>query len=203
MANKVLRRITEELTEIGHAVTSYEELGLDFDEQAVATLSEVVGKDVYGEQALQLVENTENTTNMIIAQGADTLRLGTDFVRPVIETLFAGSPRTLGKWALYAINRYEAGGTFEPHMDSVGASVVVASISGVREMDIYKREADQLPEKPETYRVVERTLELYPGVIVILDGQLDPPHAVRCIEPSLSAVIDVPDLLRPPHLQRG
>jgi hypothetical protein len=198
MAYEVLERITNELTEVGHSVTSYSELGLDFDEIAVSRLREVVEGDTFDAEAAELTTDID-TNKMIIARGADTLRLGTAFVRPVMETLFADSPKALGKWALYAVNRYdEEGSRFAPHKDSVGGTVVVATLVGRRSMDIYRRYPDQREDRPETFREIEHTVELGPGSIMIIDGYLDPPHAVRCLEAlSISAVVDIPDLLRP------
>jgi hypothetical protein len=197
MSREALDRITYELTEIGHALTSYAELGLDFNEAAITRLQEVVGNDVFGAEAAKLAKNTDKK-DMIIAQSAETLALSTEFVRPAIHTLFADSSRALGTWALYGVNRYDKiGGTFEPHMDSAATTVAIVTLCGIRSMDIYRRYPDQNAAKPETFRDIEYTVELKPGSIMLIDGQLDPPHAVTCLEaPSLSVIVDVPDLLR-------
>lgn len=198
MSPKVLERITYELTEVGHSVTSYAELSLYFDEAAVSRLREVVGSDTFDAEAAKLTSDVE-TNKMIIARGTDTLKIGTELVRPIMETLFADSPKALGKWALYAVNRYdEEGSRFAPHKDSVGGTVIVASLVGRRSMDIYRRYPDQREDRPETFKEIDYTVELGPGSVVIIDGYLDPAHAVLCLEaPSISAVVDIPDLLRP------
>ncbi|MEO7364170.1 MAG: hypothetical protein ABIV43_01530 [Candidatus Saccharimonadales bacterium] len=106
MSREVLSRITDELTEVGHSLTYYSDLGLNFDLLAVTKLCEVVGKDFYGAQAAKLAENTDKK-DLVIAQSDETLRLSTEFVSPVIDTLLAGSAQALGSWALYGVNRYD------------------------------------------------------------------------------------------------
>lgn len=196
MSSEVLQRISTDLSEVGHSVTSYDELGVEFDEAAASELVRVVGRDVFDPDALQHVTNIDDMQGMIIAKGAETLRLGKTFMEPVVAALFRHNPQALNGWSLYGLNRYDAGGTFEPHMDSTGGTVIVATLSGERELDVYRREPDQHHDHPETFREIEYTRWLGRGSILLVDGELDPPHAVRCITPSASTVVDVPVLLR-------
>ena len=197
MSQAALNRITYELTEIGHSLTSYAELGLSIDDAAVAKLGQVVGDDVFGAEAAKLAVGTDKK-DLVIAQSDETKALSMEFVRPVIHTLFANSARALGAWAVYGVNRYDkVGGRFEPHMDSAATTVAIVTVCGRRTMDIYRRYSDQNAAKPDTFRDIEYVVELGPGSVMLIDGQLDPPHSVTCTQaPSLSVIVDIPDLLR-------
>ena len=91
------------------------------------------------------------------------------------------------------MNRYEAGGELGAHQDSVEKTVLVVTASGARNFDVYKR-----GETEGSFSTVEQSFLLGVGSVMILDGQADPGHAIQCVEgPSVSAVLDVPALLRP------
>lgn len=196
MSIEVMDRVTADLIADGCALTSLTELGLSFDEDQVAELCEVVRHDGFDPVAAANVDDMNNMKSMVIARGEDTLRLGTELVRPIMDELLISNPEALGKWSLYAFNRYDqVGGTFEPHMDPPGRLVVVASVVGVRSLGIYRKDPDQREDRPETFRVIDRHVLLNPGAIFLIDGEFGPPHEVRCLEaPSMAAVIDVPDV---------
>lgn len=196
MSSEVLERISAELSEVGHSITSYDDLGVEFDEAAASQLIGVVGQDVFDPDALQNVTNVDDMQKMIIAKGPVTLRLGRSFMEPIVMALFHHDQQALDGWSLYGLNRYEAGGTFEPHMDSTKGTVVVATLCGERELDVYRREPGQRHDRPETFKEIEYRRRLGRCSILLLDGELDPPHAVRCTVPSVSTVVDVPRLLR-------
>lgn len=187
------QRVTNELATAGYSLTSYAELGLTFDAELAAELCDVAAQGTFSPSAAELTAHIEKN-NMTIVQEERALALGRQVVTPLVDGLFAGSPRALENWNLYGINHYnEAGAGLGAHQDSVGSTVLIASISGLRKFCVYRKEPEY-----ETFREIESTFTLSPGSVVILDGYADPGHFVECLEgPSVSAVFDVPDLLRP------
>jgi len=188
MIKNELHRVSTELDTNGYSLTSFDQLGLKFDPDLAAELCATVEKFGSGQAALELTKHIEKK-DMTIVQDEQALALGRLMVKPAVDALFAETPRALNNWALYGVNRYETGGAFGAHQDSTGATVLIVTASGVRNFDVYKKGQDG---------EVERSFLLKAGSVMILDGQMDPSHAVSCIEgPSVSAVLDVPDLLRP------
>ncbi len=198
VSTHALARITSELSAIGFSLTSYSELGLLFDAAAVEDMHKVVGADEFDADAAANVDNMDDMRDMAIARGMDTLRVGSEFATPLMDLLLYEDPLERNDWSLYAINRYDkVGASFEPHMDPPRGTVIVVSVSGRRSLGIYRRDADQTEDRPETFREIERSLLLVPGSILLIDGELGPPHEARCLEaPSLSLVIDVPFSMR-------
>lgn len=192
----LLKRVSSDLINDGCALTSFSELGVTPDEELTSDLCKAVQLDVFDPEARTNVDDIRNMRSMVIARGDETLRLGTEYVRPLMSSLLSSVDPTLGKWSLYAVNRYdEVGATFEPHMDPPGGLVVIAGIIGVRSLGLYRRDPDQQQDRPETFRVIDRYVTLDPGSVFLLDSQSGPPHEVECLEaPSLSAIVDVPDI---------
>lgn len=193
---KEISRITHDLDTNGYALTSYDQLGLPFDPSLVGRLCAAAAEGTFSQAAADLTKHIEKS-NMAMVQDERALVLGRELVRPVVETLFTESDKARQNWNLYAMNRYDKpGASLGSHQDSVGSTVLVVTASGVRDFNIHERpeyEGQQTPIK-ETYRVE-------PGSIMILDAQADPAHSVGCVEgPSVSAVLDVPDMLRPHEL---
>lgn len=178
-----LQRINVEPEERGFAQTTFDGLGLEFDRDAAGRISSACEGRSSGEEALKLTEHVAKD-GMIIVQDEACLREGQVLVRPAVDVLFHDSPSARATWSLYGINRYETGGLFGEHQDSTGATVLIVSITGHRELTVgVGSEA--------------RRVAMAPGDITLLDAQHDPVHAVRCTEgPSISAVLDVPDVLR-------
>jgi len=178
-----LQRIAVELEEHGFAQTTFDRLGLDFDHEAAGRISSTCENKSSGEEALKLTEHVPKD-GMIIVQDKACIRDGQAFVRPVVDVLFRDSPRARASWSLYGLNRYETGGFFGEHQDSTGATVLIVSVTGRRELTVGVGSAAQ-------------RVAMAPGDITLLDAQHDPVHTVRCTEgPSISAVLDVPDMLR-------
>lgn len=185
-----LHRIASELGTIGYSVTSFDRLAVPFDEDLAADLSEATMLKGSGVRALELTKHVEKQ-RMTIVQDEHCLALGRRFVNPVVDALFAESKRARASWTIYGVNRYETGGSFGWHKDSVGATVLIVTASGLRDLSVFK---DGGREGIEGH---EQTFELGAGSVMVMDGQLDPGHAVSCrVGPSVSAVLDVPDLLR-------
>jgi hypothetical protein len=163
----------------GYVLTSYTELGLFLDAALADELCTATATAEFGPDAAELTKHIDKQA-MRMVQDERALLLGTRLVAPVVDSVFHASPRARSNWRLYALNRYETGGSLGEHRDSVGSTVFVVTFSGVRE-----------------FRVQGSTLVLEPGTVVILDGQHDLPHSVVCVKgPSVSAIFDVPDLLR-------
>lgn len=190
MSKNEIYRVTQELDERGYSLTSYDQLDLPFDTELTDILCEAAARGSFSPSAADLTKHIEKQ-NMIMAQDDEVLRLGRLLVSPVVERFFGDNPHALGAWSLYAMNRYEEGGKLGSHQDSVGSTVFVATVSGVRKFDVYRRISVDS-------EVLDESFVLSPGSIMILDGEIDPSHAVECLEgPSVTAVFDVPELLRP------
>lgn len=190
-----LTRITQELDGKGYTLTSYERLGLPFDSKLVGELCTAAAMGTFSPAAADLTKHIEKS-NMAMVQDEAALELGRRLVRPVVETIFHGNTHALDKWSLYAMNRYDApAASLGSHQDSVGSTVLVVTASGVRDFNIHER-----PEFVGQETPIKETIRVEPGSIMILDAQADPAHSVTCVEgPSVSAVLDVPDLLRLPE----
>ncbi|XAY03378.1 hypothetical protein DSM112329_00192 [Paraconexibacter sp. AEG42_29] len=178
-----LARITTELESRGFAQTFFERLDLTYDETAAQRIRAACEDKPSSKAALELTELVDKD-GITIVQDEACMEDGRDFVRPIVDILFRDSSRAREKWSAYALNCYETGGHFGEHRDSIGATVLIVSVTGHRELSI--------GEQPK----VER-LTMPPGSITLLDAEHDPVHAVRCTEgPSISVVLDVPDMLR-------
>jgi len=178
-----LARITTDLEQRGWAQTTFDALGLEIDAAAVERLAKACEGKPSGTEALKLTEHVDKE-RMTIVQDEECLADGRDFARPAVDSLFQDSPRARATWSLYGLNRYETGGHFGEHQDSTGSTVLIVSITGRRELTVGEGAAAQ-------------RVGMTPGTITLLDAQHDPVHAVRCTEgPSISAVLDVPDMLR-------
>lgn len=192
MKKNELKRIILELDTAGYSLTSFDELGLTFDSELASRLCDAAAEGEFSPAAADLTKHIEKK-NMTMVQDEKALALGKLLVSPVVDVLFADSARARRDWQLYAMNRYEDVGSLGGHRDSVGSTVLVATISGVRRFDVYRGE-----DESGDFSEIEQSFTVTPGSIMILDGQIDPGHSVACIEsPSVSAVFDVPDLLRP------
>jgi hypothetical protein len=189
-------RIAEELDTKGYTLTSYDKLGLPFDPSLVGKLCTAAAGGTFSAAAADLTKHIEKS-GMAMVQDESALVLGRQLVRPVVESLFADSPKALAGWNLYAMNRYDApGASLGSHQDSVGSTVLVVTASGKRDFNIHERPSFNGEQTPIT-----ETIQVVPGDIMILDAQADPAHSVACVEaPSVSAVLDVPDMLRPVHV---
>ena len=193
MSRSETLRITNELDTLGYALTTYADLGLEFDTELAKKITAASAGLEFSASAAEITKHIEKQ-HMTMVQDEDVLVMGRLAVAPVVEKLFAHSPRALSNWNLYALNRYESVGTLGAHQDSVASTVMVATLAGERQFNINRI----INSAAEEYGEVIDSFTLAPGSVMILDGQLDPAHSVVCLEgPSVSAVLDVPDLLRP------
>ena len=191
----VKARIVAELSRAGLAVSSCAELGVTLDTHTIGQLRGAVSADIFDPDASANADSLENMKHMIIARGAETLRLGSELLGPLMNLLLPMGSMGTGSWSLYGVNRYdEIGASFEPHMDPPVGTVIVVSLAGERNLGVYEREPGQSYDKPETFRTIERRLLLVPESVLLIDGKSGPPHEVHCtVAPSLSIVVDMAD----------
>lgn len=172
-------------------MTSFDGLGLRFDQDLARELSSVAVGGTFSPSAAELTERIEKK-DMTMVQEPRALELGRRLVRPIVDTLFVDHPEAARDWELYAMNCYETGGTLGAHQDSVDKTVLIVTASGVRNIDVYPRD-----QKEGAFGEPENSFRLDVGSIMVLDGEADAGHAIQCVEgPSVSAVLDVPAMLR-------
>jgi hypothetical protein len=193
MSTSETLRIATELDTVGYSLTTYADLGLPFDETLAEKITLASAGAEFSPAAADLTKHIEKQ-HMTMVQEEEVLSMGRLIVAPVVDALFVGSPSALSNWNLYALNRYESVGALGAHQDSVGSTVFVATLAGEREFYIHRI----IDGPAQKYGEVIDSFTLSPGSIVVLDGHIDPAHSVACLQsPSVSAVFDVPDLLRP------
>lgn len=155
--------------------TNWADLGIPFD-QAVAQEVVTTAKD-------HLVDGPSNNgesrpqyaTSLACRSAARKL------MSPLIGHLFGLEKQveTDGMWDVFHINYYNASNRFSRHFDfpsSTPATVVIASLSGVRSLSV---EGNPV-------------LTLNPQSVTLLDGLANPVHSADCVEaPSISVVADV------------
>jgi len=183
MSNPEVQRIANELEHVGHALTTFELLGIRDFEIVAADLVEVIALN---EQFTP--EQAAERTGMVMCKDVRSKASGAKLVLPVLSTLFADRPHLLDGWDMYTVNHYETGDYFKPHQDYVDGTVVIATAVGRRALDVFVKEDD------DVFNTVSATYDLVPGSVVILNGFMDLGHAARCVEgPSISVVGDVPE----------
>lgn len=195
MSTKHLHQVGVNLETVGYADSSFAELGLPMDVDLVRQINDAVSLSNGSQAAMDVVAHIEKA-NMTIVQDDDCLALGRAFVRPAIEVLFDGNDEAIDSWTLFGMNRYQAGGRFGPHRDYVGSTVLVFTVTGEREFDIYET-APEDPEDKTDYTAVEQSFLQRPGSIMILDREKDPAHAVKLAKTDgIVAVADVKGIIR-------
>jgi hypothetical protein len=173
--------IAEKLRNSALCVTSWQELGVPYDEE----ISELVLQTAT--QSL-LRRPQEEGALREVARGASedcraTARL---LAEPIVERLFGGALYVKARqdWFLFGVNYYEQGDVFPVHRDLNNpdlTTVVIMSLSGVRMLRVEGNPPVRLTK----------------GSIALLDGGANPEHTAWCVEgPSVSVVVDVPALLR-------
>jgi hypothetical protein len=179
-------RIVGGLRSYGHALTSASLLGLDPDTwSANAT---VLDKRLQATDQMRTAG--PDRAGMLMFRDEASLEAGRVLVRPIFEAVFCSSSGG-DEFGMYCVNHYEAGHAFRPHQDYFDGTVVIATISGTREFDIYRAE-----DEDDVFVEVEATCTLEPGSIMLLDGYSNRGHAARCLHgPSVSVVADI--ALRP------
>ena len=183
MITQETHRIEQQLDEIGHALTSFEALGLPFPEQEADALQDAIRST---EQHASV--QGEGRTGMLMHREDAPLEAGRLITGPIVELLFPGRPGIKDELGMYAVNQYETGDFFNPHQDHFDGTVMIATILGTRNFDVYKREPED-----DVFHTITASHCLDVGSIVLLNGYKNLGHAAQCIEgPSISVVSDVP-----------
>lgn len=185
MASQEINRVSDLLSTQGHAITSFDRLGIDGFEVEAAHLLEVAESTPHFQ-----AEQAASPDGMIMCKDKLSKAAGSALVRPMIEVLFTPEQSQEGAWDMYTVNYYfEPGHFFKPHQDYLDeGTVVITTAAGKRRLDIYKKE-----DEDDVFNEVEMSYELGPGDVLLLDGAMDLGHAAVCLEgPSVSVVGDVP-----------
>lgn len=184
MITQEVHRLGIELANSGHALTSYEKLGIsDFERLALDLRNTVeTSPQLSGEQA-------DRRNGMVMCKDKITKLAGSAIMKPVVEVLFGDNESALEAWDMYTVNHYEVGDSFKPHQDYFDkGTVVIITTLGKRKLDVYKKEAED-----DVFITIDTSYQLGAGAILLLDGYSDLGHAATCIEgPSISVVGDIP-----------
>lgn len=183
MITQEIHRVSQQLNEVGHALTSFDALDLEYPEQLAAQLHESFKTT---EQYAGVQET--GRTGMLMYRDNAPLEVGRRIISPVVEKLFADQPDVAKDLGMYAVNQYEAGDFFNPHQDHFDGTVMIATTAGVRNFDVYNKELED-----DVFKTVSHSYRLGIGSIVLLNGYKNLGHAAQCLEgPSVSVVSDVP-----------
>ena len=161
-----------------HALTSWEALGLTYDERLTQQIIAQCPED------LQRPPQEEGQRREARAVSQACRVAAWKLMCPLVERLFADEKYedARANWQLFGVNYYETGDFFPPHRDLNNSgimTIVIATVSGIRRLN-----------------VEGSTLTLEPRSIAILDGSANPLHSAYCEEgPSVSIVADIPELL--------
>jgi hypothetical protein len=183
MKTQEVKRLGQELEDVGHALTTFSELGIEDFEAMAIDLRQVVESS-----AQYKSENTSERPGTLMFRDEKSLDRGRRIAGRVIETLFAADEQAVKNMSMYAINHYVAGNCFPPHQDYFDGTVVIMTTMGRRSFAVFKKEIED-----DVFNEVDKTYDLTAGSIVLLDGFRDLGHTARCIEgPSMSVVCDTP-----------
>lgn len=180
MAVTEIDLIGEQLKATGYYKTSWEELGLEYDADAIQAVFDAIPN--VPPRVVDIDEMPIKCTITNSECDAAIQRLGA----PVIEYLFSGIQNQFARERrrVFGANYYLTGDFFTHHKDYRRPEImtaVVLSLSGVRNLVV----------SGQGHR-------MEPGSIMLIDGMHNPVHSAQCLEgPSISAVIDVPELLYP------
>lgn len=183
MITQEIQRVSNQLDMVGHAITSFDSLGLPFPTQETEELIEALEET---EQASEVAEH--GRTGMLMHRDERTLEIGGRISLPVAELLFPGYPDLTQEMGKYAVNQYATGDFFNPHQDHFDGTVMISTVLGARNFDIYAKEPED-----DVFQTISASHVLRLGSIVLLNGYKNLGHAARCVEgPSISVVSDVP-----------
>lgn len=183
MRTQEVRRVGEALDTLGHALTGFNELGIEGHEALATDLVEAI-------EATDQYKKVSETgrTGMLMFREEEPLNAGKRLVEPVFSALFHDRPEAVQSMGMYAINHYETGDFFNPHQDHFDGTVMIMTPMGRRNLDVYKVE-----DEDDVFTDVTHNYTLVPGSVMLLNGYRNLGHAAQCLEgPSISVVADVP-----------
>lgn len=185
MITQELQRVSEQLNEVGHALTSFEQLGIEQYGELATDLNDAV-RDT--EQQRRLDESEPERTGMLMFREEAPLAAGRRIITPIAEVLFSGNEAALRGLGMYAVNHYRKGDFFNPHQDHFDGTVMITTTMGERNFDIYEKEPED-----DVFKTIAHSYKLKAGSIALLNGFHNLGHAAQCTEgPSVSVVADVP-----------
>ena len=174
-------RIARSLSDDGHALTSFEAMGLP----AWDSLGADVAATVERTDQFREVEK-DGRGGMLMFRDAASLDAGRLLVAPIFEALFAGDVAARDSFGMYCVNHYELGHLFKARQDYFDGTVVIVTTSGERRFSVYEKDED------DVFVDVAASYVLRAGSILLLNGFRNLGHAAECTQgPSVSVVADV------------
>ncbi len=193
MRKQEVKRIGLALEGVGHVASSFEQLEVASFDSLASDLERVVV-----ENAQLQPDRRVSRVGMVMCKDEITKYAGARLVKPIVEILFVGNEQALTNWVPYTVNHYEEGHFFSPHQDYLDGTVIIATVSGARELDIYHKESED-----DVFREVAYTYTLNRGSVLLLNGYRDLGHAARCVQgPSISVVGDVSESIDTDYVLR-
>lgn len=182
MNTEEVARLGARLEDHGHALSSFDEMGLGRYQDLAA---EVHGAVERTEQFRAI--DGKSRGGMLMFRDDESLAMGRRFVAPVFAALFVGNAGARDGFGVYCVNHYETGQPFKAHQDYFDGTVLIATTCGERRFDVYEKDDD------DVFVHVQESYTLRAGSIMLLNGFKNLGHAAQCIDgPSLSVVADVP-----------
>ena len=185
MSTEEVTRLRARLERYGHALSSFDALGLASYQDLADGVHEAVARTEQYRAA-----DGEVRGGMLMFRDEQSLATGQRFVAPVFAALFATSPDARDGFGAYCINHYDAGHVFKAHQDYVDGTVLIITTCGERRFDVYEKDED------DVFVNVQESYTLQAGSVMLLNGFKNLGHAAECIAgPSLSVVADVPAII--------
>ena len=183
MITQEVQRISKQVKTLGHALTSFDSLGIpEYLNLSESLVSAVEGTEQFRDIAIM------GRTGMLMFREEAPLDAGMRLAQPVAEILFANKPNAIMQMGVYAVNQYETGDFFNPHQDHFDGTIMIMTPQGHRQLDIYKKEPED-----DVFTEVTHSYDLHAGSILVLNGFHNLGHAAKCIAgPSISVVADIP-----------
>lgn len=182
MSSGLLNDLGTTLRQNQYAQTSFEELGLVFDEERATELALLAQANAHRMPSFEGVLRESRGSLQICGDMARA------FMQPIIDVLFCPDKYpddVRSGWSFFGLNVYEFGDIFPPHRDFNNPEIsttVIASLTGIRQMRLTD---------------INARINQVPGSVVLLDGAANPLHSVACIsDTSVSVVADIRELLR-------
>lgn len=176
-----VQRIGKELEEQGHALTSFDRLGLSHYE----TIAVELRRDIEATDWFRSAREN-GSTGMLMFRGQHSLWIARRLMSPLVATLFSSTDAP-EDFIVTTVNRYEAGDKFKPHQDYFDGTVLIVTTAGERLFHVYEKNQD------DVFVTIAKSYTLTPGSIALLNGYQDRGHAATCLAgPSISVVANVP-----------
>jgi alkylated DNA repair dioxygenase AlkB len=175
------QRVGKELEEQGHALTSFDRLGLSHHN----TIALELRRDIEATDWFRAARE-KGSTGTLMFRDQHSLSIARRLMSPVVAMLFRSAVAS-EDFVVTTINRYEAGDKFPPHQDYFDGTVLIATTAGERRLHVYEKDED------DVFVTIEKSYTLTRGSIALLNGYQDRGHAAECVKgPSISVIANVP-----------